>query len=467
MSRPKYTSTATSVPSWDTAVNDAPASAEKNTRDTIARWLDDEIGRNSVRPWTIDRTTTCNHDIGSTPPTVLDRPGSSARWAGHRLGGRHGVAHGSGQAALVVDIEVGEAAGRGRYHVLFVRHRAGEAGVVDLDQELTAVDLEGKAAAIAEVTESAGEYASGNVLDSKLAPVGLGSHGQRHQNTITRVTGREKTKTSICLHRARLDFLIDRGRLDRLILNTSEGYPLTMLVNRAGLRRSTVVLLAFAVVAAGCSSNPLTAPPPTIEPAAPAVSPPPATQPAGELLPLGGRPEAAIFDERTGSLAVLAPGADPQSPSTLTLFAVSGGTRELTLPGPATALAGDDQGSAYLSTRGGYFTVDLAAGAATPVSINDETDTDFTAIARRADGRLVLGSADGTAYTLGSETAVAEKVKIFARVDAIVTEGNNAVVLDRGQTSVTSLDSDGHTQQALRAGEGATSWRPTRWAGCW
>ena len=217
------------------------------------------------------------------------------------------------------------------------------------------------------------------------------------------------------------------------------------------------MFLAFAVLATGCSSNPLTAPPKTIEPASPAVSPPPATRPEGELLPLGGYPQAAIFDERTGSLAVLAPGPDPQSPAILTLFAVSGGTRELTLPGPATALAGDGHGSAYLSTRGGYFTVDLAAGAATPVSINDETGTDFTAIARRADGRLVLGSADGTAYTLGSEAAVSEKVKVFARVDAIVTEGNNAVVLDRGQTSVTSLSSDGRIQQALRAGEGATS----------
>src|SRR4051794_22954339 len=97
ISRAKYTRTATSVPSWDTAVNDAPASAEKNTRDTIARWLEDEMGRNSVRPWTIDSTTTCNHDIGSTPPTVLDSPGGSARRAGHRLGGRHGVTHGSGQ----------------------------------------------------------------------------------------------------------------------------------------------------------------------------------------------------------------------------------------------------------------------------------------------------------------------------------------------------------------------------------
>ncbi len=79
----------------------------------------------------------------------------------------------------------------------------------------------------------------------------------------------------------------------------------------------------------------------------------------------------------------------------------------------------------------------------------------------------MLGSADGTAYTLGSDTAVAEKVKIFARVDAVVAEGNNAVVLDRGQTSVTSLNADGRTQQALRAGLGATTMVATRWAESW
>ncbi|MCV7346379.1 hypothetical protein BST42_26160 [Mycolicibacterium rhodesiae] len=232
---------------------------------------------------------------------------------------------------------------------------------------------------------------------------------------------------------------------------------MTKNVNRAGLRRSTAIFLACATVMGGCSSNPLASTPPTIEPAAPAISPPAATRPAGEILPLGGNPDAAIFDERTESLAVLTPGADPQAAATLTLFSSNGVPRELTLPGPATAIAGDGQGSAFLSTRGGYVTVDLAAGTASPVSINDETDTDFTAIARRADGRLVLGSADGTAYTLGSDTAVAEKVKIFARVDAVVAEGNNAVVLDRGQTSVTSLNADGRTQQALRAGQGATS----------
>jgi DNA-binding beta-propeller fold protein YncE len=61
-------------------------------------------------------------------------------------------------------------------------------------------------------------------------------------------------------------------------------------------------------------------------------------------------------------------------------------------------------------------------------------------------------------YTLGSNAGVAASVKIFARVDGLVTQGNTAVVLDRGQTSVTTIDPDGSkAQHALRAGEGATT----------
>ena len=87
-----------------------------------------------------------------------------------------------------------------------------------------------------------------------------------------------------------------------------------------------------------------------------------------------------------------------------------------------------------------------------------KSDTDFTAIARRADGKLVLGSADGAVYTLSSDTAVGASLQIFARVDALVTQGNTTVVLDRGQTSVTTVDASGSdAQHALRAGEGATT----------
>lgn len=174
-------------------------------------------------------------------------------------------------------------------------------------------------------------------------------------------------------------------------------------------------------------------------------------------MPLAGRPAAALFDTATSSLVMLRPGSDPQAPGVLTLLGASGATRQIALPGPATAVAGDGQGSVFVSTRGGYVTADLAAGTARRVAVDGETDTDFTAIARRADGRLVLGSADGAAYTLDSATTIARKTKIFARVDAIATVGDTAVVLDRGQTSVTALDSEGKPQQSLRAGEGATT----------
>ena len=92
------------------------------------------------------------------------------------------------------------------------------------------------------------------------------------------------------------------------------------------------------------------------------------------------------------------------------------------------------------------------------VGVDGRRTTDFTAIARRADGKLVLGSADGAVFTLSSDTAVGARLKIFARVDALVTQGNTAVVLDRGQTSVTTVDADGtEAEHALRAGEGATT----------
>lgn len=230
------------------------------------------------------------------------------------------------------------------------------------------------------------------------------------------------------------------------------------------VQRLLVGTLVLLTPVSGCSANPLDSTPPTIEPAQPAVSPPVSESPAGEVRPLGGHPQTALFDGGTRELAVLAPGADAAAPSSLVLFGAARVTpRVITLPGPASALTGDDHGVAYLAARGGYFMVDLAAGRAERVGVADAPHTDFTAIARRADGKLVAGSADGAVYILvprtpaGGEAAVATRKKIFARVDALVTQGNTTVVLDRGQTSVTSIGADGRPEQALRAGVGATT----------
>jgi DNA-binding beta-propeller fold protein YncE len=172
--------------------------------------------------------------------------------------------------------------------------------------------------------------------------------------------------------------------------------------------------------------------------------------------PLAGHAEAAVFDAATASLAVLSPGVGGQS--MVTVEPPSGAVRPVPLPGAATAMTGDNDGRVYAATRGGYYRVDMRAGTATRVDVEGQPRADFTAITRRADGKLVLGSADGAVYTMGSDTAVAASLKIFARVDALVAQGNTVVVLDRGQTSVTTISANGKdADHALRAGEGATT----------
>ena len=223
---------------------------------------------------------------------------------------------------------------------------------------------------------------------------------------------------------------------------------------------------------AGCSSK-LTDPgPATIDPAGAATSPTPDRPPAGDVLALTGRPSAALFDPTTSSLAVFTPGADPQAPGTLTIIGPAGAARPVALPAGTTAIAGDRKGAVYATTRGGFVTVDLATGGLAATTIDGHDATDFTAVARRVDGRLLVGSAAGAVYVLADQTSsgqtssgqtgsgqtrVTAETTIFSRVDAIVTEGETAVVLDRAQTSVTALNQQSAVQQALRAGLGATT----------
>lgn len=228
-----------------------------------------------------------------------------------------------------------------------------------------------------------------------------------------------------------------------------------------------MALLLAASLLAGCSSK-LTDPgPATIEPAGAAVSPPAGRPPVGDVLALGGRATAALFDAATSSLVVFTPGTDPPTPGTLTIVGPTGAARPVMLPAGATAIAGNGEGAVYATIRGGFVTVDLATGRLTETAIDGHGATDFTALTRRADGRLLVGSAAGAVYVLADhtgsdqagsiQTGVTAETTIFSRVDAIVTEGETAVVLDRGQTSVTALNQQGAAQQALRAGLGATT----------
>jgi outer membrane protein assembly factor BamB len=230
------------------------------------------------------------------------------------------------------------------------------------------------------------------------------------------------------------------------------------------VHRRAAGLLVLLMLVAGCASKTLETTPPAIEPACPAESPPVSQGPAGIVRPLDGRVQAAIFDSRITQLAMLIPGAASGAPANVTVLgAQQTPPRVIRLPGPATALTGDGGGNAYLSTRGGYFVVDLSGGQVARVGVTDAESIDFTAIAWRADGTVVLGTADGTVYTLASGRPpddagrVANRTKIVARVDSLAAQGNTVAILDRAQTSITAIGADGKVGQSLRAGQGATT----------
>ena len=218
--------------------------------------------------------------------------------------------------------------------------------------------------------------------------------------------------------------------------------------NRASVL-AAVLAVSLPLSIAGCSAKIVSSAPPTIDPARAAVSPPPAVAPAGEVIAPGGRFTSALFDAGTRSLVCL-------SPDGVTIIGPAGPPRTVKLPAGISAIAGDGAGTAYIAGRGAVLSVDLAAGRVTETPIAGQQDTEFTAIARRFDGHLVLGSAAGVAVTLTPDMAVSHQAAGFAHVDGLAAVGDVAVVLDRAQTSVTELDPGGDAGLALRAGLGAT-----------
>jgi hypothetical protein len=155
---------------------------------------------------------------------------------------------------------------------------------------------------------------------------------------------------------------------------------------------------------------------------------------------------------------IVAGGPAPTAPSRLTLLGPQQTTpRVVDLPGPATGLAGDNHGTAYLSGRGGYFVVDVSTGRVARVGVRDAGNVDFTAVTRRSDGALVLGTADGTLYTVKPGSTEVSRTSVPARADVLAAQGNTVAVLDRGQTSVITVGADGKIGQSLRAGQGAAT----------
>ena len=410
MSRAKYTSTANSVPSWVTAVNDAPASSAKNTRDAIARWPDDDTGKNSVSPCNTDRTITCNHDIAGTSVTTTTVPwvGCYRRWRGTGRAAATASRTAADQTAFVGEVDVDELAGRDRHHVLGLRNRARSAAdgtprrpasacstwkeklrpSPTWPNPLACTPVEMSSIANSRLPKS---RSAARVMTRTITPVRAdrGSRPQRDESVIA---------ASVCLHLL----------FDRRTIRTTESYPLPPHSKRAAqLVCSCARCAGNCSGSSGCSSNPADAPPPTIVPAQAAVSPP-VTGRAGRCGAAAGRQCAG---RRCSTRRPVRWWCSP--PVARRSVAVD---HHVGRPGAAAdgaaARAGDGDWQATATvwrtcrlaaaTSGSTF----AAGTATRLDVDGQQATDFTAIARRADGKLVLGSADGAVYTLSSDTAV-------------------------------------------------------------
>lgn len=236
---------------------------------------------------------------------------------------------------------------------------------------------------------------------------------------------------------------------------------------RALRRLYPMALAAVVLCASACSSGSDRSAPAVIEPASEAQSPPVTTAAAGSVIGVHGRVGALRFDTATRTL--VAASAD-QGVLTFVDVPAEGSSvpqpQAVPLTGPVTALTGDDHGTIYAATRGGYLRVAMVTRRAEKVEIAGHEETDFTAIALRADGKLALGGAgeDGgaTVYFVNADSDTPAPVEAtvggFAGVDALAVQGDTTAVLDRAQTSVTTvIGVSGSGTHALRAGEGATT----------
>ena len=204
--------------------------------------------------------------------------------------------------------------------------------------------------------------------------------------------------------------------------------------------------------------------PPTIEPAQAAESPPVSQNPAGSVRPLAGHAAAAVFDSGTHQLAVLTPGADPAAPASLARVRCTGRSRRGSSPcrgrrprWPATAAARSTSppvaATSWSICPPGTPRRSTSPGPGRPNSPRSRA-------APTASWCWAAPTAPSTPLPEPRTAAArpsSNRNKIFARVDSLVTQGNTTVVLDRGQTSVTTIGANGHAEQALRAGEGATT----------
>ncbi|TQF68429.1 hypothetical protein FK531_15235 [Rhodococcus spelaei] len=234
-------------------------------------------------------------------------------------------------------------------------------------------------------------------------------------------------------------------------------------MRRPAARTTTVLAGALLLLVTGCSSSGDNDKVQTIEAATAAVSPPVSGQPAGGVVTLNTPVAATVFDPSNGTVAMLTPDAR----DLILLPAAAAGSplppagaltdiprRDIALPGGVAYLSAPLDGTVAVPAGRAVVRVNLASGetSTTPV------DGDVQSVALLGDGRLAVGTADGSVRELDANGTETHRVTGLVSVDALGVTGDKITALDRRQTSVTDVKlADGRLGMALRAGEGATN----------
>lgn len=223
---------------------------------------------------------------------------------------------------------------------------------------------------------------------------------------------------------------------------------------RQGIRTTAAVLGAAALLITGCSSKDNGDNLITIDPATAAISPAMSNSPAGVVHPYPGQIASVSVDPATGSAVVVS--QNPQrivvvAPADLRADSAPTG-REITVDGDVHGVSIGAPGTALLALDRRVVELALDSGEQTSIAVDGRANT----AAELPDGRIAIGTDDGSIHVVDSAGNQSETVTGLASTDALAVTGNELSALDRRQTSLTSIDLDADKLGvALRAGEGA------------
>ncbi|GAA1084759.1 hypothetical protein [Tsukamurella spumae] len=228
-------------------------------------------------------------------------------------------------------------------------------------------------------------------------------------------------------------------------------------MTRTFASRIAALTVVAAVALTGCSTTPSRESRPTIVPAQAAVAPEPTVPPAGTVTPAGAG-EGLAFDPAGRRLAAIVG-------NEVIVYSVDGGLKEVarsTLSARPSQVVPNRDGGFLIAAGKQAVVLPRDTGADGSVTVGRKTfdvDADVLTVApySRDDVTVLAGTKNGEIVALGAPSG---PKTITGPVEAsrILVHGSDVVVVDRLQSSITTVDvPGGKIGKGLRVGRGVTN----------